>query len=127
MPRTLSLLALAASLAGCSSTEPLPASELSFVVQPSSTAVGTPITPAMQLSLVDSNGELVSGATATITLTISPNMAGAMIGGTVTRTTVDGIATFDDITVNSQGAGFTLIAAANGFPPKVSNSFNVGP
>ncbi len=128
MSRAAVLLITAAGLlAGCSSTEPPPASELSFVVQPSNTTVGAAIAPAIQVSLLDSDKQIVTGASATITLTISPNVAGATIGGIVSRATVDGSASFDDITVDSQGAGFTLIASAAGFPDKVSNSFNVGP
>ena len=47
------------------------------------------------------------------------------LGGTLTATAVDGVATFTNLTLNQPGTGYTLHATASGLTAATTSSFNV--
>ena len=91
-----------------------PATALQIVTQPSDSVVGQPISPAVTVELVDAGGNLVDSSGTPVTVALGNNPAGAMLGGTTTQNTVDGVATFDDLTLNKPDNGYTLVASSPG-------------
>ena len=65
--------------------------------------------------------------TADVTIALGSNPGGSTLSGTLTRTTVGGIATFDDVYLNRTGTGYTLQAASGSLTAATSNAFNITP
>jgi hypothetical protein len=62
----------------------------------------------------------------TITLSLGSNPSGGTLGGTLTVTVVNGVATFSDLSIDLAGAGYTLHASIGaGLPDLDSDAFNV--
>jgi hypothetical protein len=101
------------------------ATQLVFVVQPSAVQVGQVITPPVQVAVQDAAGQTVPGRTDAVTLRIATNPGTATLGGEVTRSAVNGVATFANLTLSVAGDGYTLAAAATGLPEETSAQFNV--
>ncbi|HEY3279259.1 MAG TPA: hypothetical protein VGJ83_02005 [Gemmatimonadales bacterium] len=127
------LTASAGGLAGATTVgfdvTPGPASQLAFNVSPpaspGTTTAGSPITPAVQVTVQDAFGNTVGTAGATITIAIGTNVGGGTLAGATTRTAVNGIATFSDVSIDKAGTGYTLTAAASGLAGAVSTPFNI--
>ncbi len=101
------------------------ANKLAFTVQPSNITIGSTISPSVTVSVEDSLGNVVAGATNSITVAIGTNPSGGALGGTLTVAAVNGVATFSTLNINNAGNGYTLTASATGFTTVTSNSFNV--
>jgi hypothetical protein len=101
------------------------ASALVFSVQPSAVAAGAQISPAVQVAVKDVNGNTVSTFAGAITMAIANNGGSATLGGTLTVNAVAGIATFNDLSVNVAGSGYTLSATSTGLTAATSSAFNV--
>ena len=101
------------------------ASKLGFNVQPTGVTAGNSITPAVQVSVQDSLGNLVSSATNQITIAIGTNPSSGTLGGTAQVNAVAGVATFSTLNINKSGAGYTLSASASGLTGATSSAFNV--
>jgi sugar lactone lactonase YvrE len=80
------------------------------------------------VTVEDANGNAVSGYGGYVTLSLSPNSPpGATLGGT-TAVRVDsnnGTATFQDLTINHTGSGFTLVASSGSLTSAATAQFNV--
>jgi alpha-tubulin suppressor-like RCC1 family protein/uncharacterized protein YjdB len=98
---------------------------LSFTVQPTNSAAGVAIAPAMTVSIRDGLGALVAGATNAITLSISTNPGNSAIGGTTTVAAVGGVATFSTAFLTKVGTGYVLQAASPGLENGLSGTFNI--
>jgi hypothetical protein len=94
-----------------------PPVQIVFTVQPTSTRVGAVFVPAVEVTALDSNGQVNTGFTGTVTMTIEPNFYGAKLQGTTTVTAVGGVATFADLKVSK--AGFGLRLRATTFQPSL--------
>jgi hypothetical protein len=104
----------------------LPAIQLAFVTQPSSTAAGAPISPAVTVLVEDTLGNVVTSSSATVLLTFQSNPTSATLSGTTSVNAVNGVATFSNLSINNVGTGYTLIALSSGLansPPSVA--FNI--
>ena len=99
----------------------LPA-KLAFLVQPSNAATGATISPAVQVVVEDSNGNVVQAAKNPVTLALA---GGNGLGGTLTVTPKNGVATFSDLAISSAGTGYTLSANSPSLVPATSASFNI--
>ncbi|MCE7868914.1 VCBS repeat-containing protein [bacterium CPR1] len=99
-------------------------SKLVFVNQPQSAGQNQSL-GTVQVAVQDGNGLLIASATDSITLAINTNPAGGILAGTVTANAVNGVATFDTLSINNPGAGYTLIAAATNRNSDVSASFDI--
>jgi hypothetical protein len=84
-----------------------------------------PITPAVQVSIVDANGNLVTSATDNVTIAIGTNPSGGALSGTTTVAAVNGVATFSDLSINMVGTGYTLAATSGSLTGATSSAFNV--
>jgi hypothetical protein len=101
-----------------------PAENLVFKQQPSSTAAGATMTPAVTVRVVDSNGNVVPSAADAINLTL---VGGSGLQGTLTITPQNGIATFNDLSINAPGSGYALLATSPSLVPAVSAPFVITP
>jgi len=101
------------------------AARLAFGQQPSDTVAGTTITPAVTVRVEDSNGNLVNVDGASITLAIGNNPGGGTLSGTVTTTTTAGIASYNTLSIDRAGVGYTLTAASTGLTGATSAAFNI--
>jgi hypothetical protein len=101
------------------------ATQLAFTQQPTSTAHGSTITPAVTVSVEDSSFNVVTTSTASVTLAIVSNPSGGTLSGTLTKSASSGVATFSNLSINTAGAGYTLGASSSGLTGAVSASFNV--
>lgn len=99
--------------------------QLAFTTQPTSTTAGVAITPPVQVTIQDAQGQRVSTATNAVTISLSSNPGAATLGGTLTVNAINGIATFSNLTLNRAGSGYVLRAAASGLTAATSSSFNV--
>ena len=135
-PRLLSGIVTAASalaLALVSCAKDLPtatnkgAAKLLITVQPvSPVAAGSPI--RILVLVADASGNPVVEATPAITISqATGGTAGAVLGGTLTRAADNGVALFNDLTVDKAGVGYALTASASGgsLAAATSNPFTV--
>lgn len=98
---------------------------LAFDDQPTGELVGATITPAVTVQVLDDLGDvcIFDNTTAvTVALTVP---GGATLGGTLTQTAVAGIATFDDLSVDTAGVGYTLTASSGGLTTDESSAFTI--
>jgi hypothetical protein len=91
------------------------AAGLAFKVQPSFTAPGVSINPAVKVSVLDKNGVVVPTGTYSVTIAINNNPSAATLGGTKTANTSLGVATFTNLTINNIANGYTLSATSPSF------------
>ncbi len=101
------------------------ASKLGFTTQPSNTAAGASVSPAVVVTVQDANGNTVTTATNSITMSIGTNPSGGTLSGTVTASAVAGVATFSALSINKAGTGYTLSASASSLTSATSSAFNV--
>jgi N-acetylneuraminic acid mutarotase len=97
--------------------------QLVFVTGPTTTWVGAPIRPVVQVALEDASGNVVPDSRAITVSLVNPR--GATLGGTITVNAVNGLASFPDLTVNAASTGYALAAAVTGLPQATSGSFQV--
>lgn len=98
---------------------------LRFDQQPTDTTLGQVISPPVTVRIEDADGALVTGADNAVTIAIEDNPGGGTLGGTTTVNAVDGIATFDNLTVDAIGSGYTLRATSPDLDPDVSDPFAI--
>jgi hypothetical protein len=101
------------------------AAKLAFSQQPTGTTPNTALSPAVTVEVQDACGARITGSTATVTLALGTNPSGATLGGTTSVAAVDGIATFNNLTVNKPGTGYTLTASSGSLTAATSNAFNI--
>jgi uncharacterized Zn ribbon protein len=101
------------------------ASQLVFSVQPSSALPNATISPAIKVQVQDADGNLVTSATHSVTLAIGSNPGGANVAGTLTLAAVGGEATFNSISLDKAGSGYTLVASASGLTSATSDEFYI--
>src|SRR5437867_8606621 len=101
------------------------ATALVFTVEPSNTAAGVAITPAVQATAQDAQGNVATGFTGSVTMAFGVNPAGGTLSGTTTVAAVGGVATFSTLRVDKSGTGYALSATATGLRAATSTPFNV--
>ena len=100
-------------------------SSLAITTQPTSAGAGVAIAPAIVVQARDGAGALVSTYTGNITLAIGTNPGNSTLSGTLTVAAVGGVATFNNISLNHSGTGYTLIASAAAVSNATSTPFNI--
>ena len=104
-----------------------PATQLVFSRAPSPAAAGAPIAPAVQVSVEDAFGNVVAISGVGIDLALGANPGGASLSGQTHSTTLNGVASFTDLTLDKPSAGYTLVASAGNLPATTSVPFQVAP
>jgi MYXO-CTERM domain-containing protein len=124
------LTASTAELTGATSSgfniTPAAANRLAFLRQPSTTQAGSALTPAVQVAITDTHGNLTT-STSNVTLALSASPAGATLSGTTTVAAVSGVATFSNLSLNKVGTGNRLTATSGSFTSLNSELFEVTP
>ncbi len=111
---------------GAFTIEPNVPSKVGVLVQPSNTTAGGIIAPSVQVAIQDGFGNTVTGANNFVSVAIGNNPPGdASLSGTLTRQASGGLATFDDLSINKVGTGYTLSVTSSGLTSTTSNAFNV--
>src|SRR5262245_29521201 len=95
---------------------------LAFTTQPSAATAGAPIAPAVKVAVAPIFRAPFSTS---ITLSLADNPGGATLSGTLTQPTVNGVATFADVTLDKAASGYRLRATAPGFQSATSAAFDV--
>ncbi|AUI51899.1 beta strand repeat-containing protein [Arthrobacter crystallopoietes] len=103
------------------------ANKLAFTTSPSGATAGAPISPAVAVSLQSVLGTTVEAAGVPITVSLSGlNLNGARLSGTLTAlTNAQGVAVFNDLSIDKAGLGFTLTATSSGLLDATSSPFTV--
>ncbi len=97
--------------------------KLVFVQQPSNAVAQTTMAPAVTVAVEDTNGNLVPVANDTVQLTLVGGTG--LLSGTLVVTPQNGVATFSDLSVDTAGTGYTLVATSPNLPPAISAPFNI--
>jgi hypothetical protein len=97
--------------------------KLVFLRQPSNAVAQTTIAPAVTVAVEDINGNLVPVADDPVQLTLVGGTG--LLSGTLVVTPQNGVATFSNLSVDTAGTGYTLVATSPNLPPAISSSFNI--
>src|SRR5207248_1376928 len=92
-------------------------------VEPTNTVAGAAITPAVEVTAQDGNGNTATGVTGNITVAIGTNPSSGTLAGTLTHAAVAGVATFSGLSIDKVGTGYTLTATGAGSTR--STAFNI--
>jgi hypothetical protein len=102
------------------------ADHLAITAQPpSSTIAGQPFGLTVEVESPD--GSLVAGASGTVTISLGTNARGGSLGGTLTATIDQGVATFTGLSLDDAGTGYSVSASGSGLGSVMSSPFNVTP
>ena len=96
--------------------------KLAFLVQPSNALIQATISPAVQVAVENSNGNVVSAGSDSVTLNLTN---GSGLGGTLTAPALNGVATFSNLTMSTAGSGYLLLASSPGLTSATSTSFTI--
>lgn len=99
---------------------------LEFTVQPSNGTAGLVLAPPVTVTLRDAAGNIVTGATGAVTMSLGTNPTNAPLQGTLSVTPVAGLAVFADLRVDVAAAGYRLRATTAGIEGN-SNTFAIQP
>ena len=80
---------------------------LVIATQPS-TSVTAGDTLGLTVDVEDRLGDLITGYNGSVTVALANNPGSGTLGGTLTATVADGVATFSDLTLVTAGIGYTL-------------------
>ena len=103
------------------------ATKLAFTVQPSSSAAGASIAPAVQVTAQDAAGNTATGFNGSVSVAIGNNPGSAALQGTTAITATAGMANFSDLSLTKVGTGYTLTAAATSLTGATSVAFDISP
>jgi hypothetical protein len=81
----------------------------------------------LTVTVEDSQGDVVTGYSGSVTIALFANPGSATLGGTVTVNVVDGVATFTDLTLTAADSGYTLVATSGSLTAATSIPFTVTP
>ncbi|HVH66964.1 MAG TPA: hypothetical protein VM716_03780 [Gemmatimonadales bacterium] len=98
---------------------------LSFTVQPSTATAGNIITPAIQVTVRDSLGNVDAAFTGAVTIGFAVNPVGGNLTGTRSVVPTNGVSSFGDLAIDKSGAGYQLLASAPGATSASSGTFNI--
>ena len=92
---------------------PAAASQLVITTEPPATVkVSTPF--GLQASIEDPYGNVVTTANSSVNVAFASNPTGASLGGTLSVSASQGVATFSNLTINKTGSGYTLQVSSSG-------------
>ena len=119
---TVSDGALSSATSNSFTVVPAEASRLVYAQQPSDAVAGVAVAPSIVIDVEDQFGNIVTADSSTVTLTVASGPA--TIGGTMTVSAANGIATFVNMELDT--AGTYALAADDGLlAPAISRSFTV--
>ena len=102
-----------------------PATRLAFAQQPGPSIAGQPLTPTVRIALQDDLLTTVIGASNPVTISLAGNPTGATLSGATTVNPVNGIVSFNTLSLNRVGTGYTFLVTSPGLIAATSIPFNV--
>jgi hypothetical protein len=97
---------------------------LAIAQQPTQTAAATAISPSVTVTLRDSFNNITTGTNA-VTVALGANPGGGTLSGTLTRNVSGNTATFDDLSIQKAGVGYTLVATSPGLASATTDAFTI--
>src|SRR5207253_539330 len=116
---------LVGTTSGAFNITPAAADHLVFGQQPTDTAAGTAISPAVTVRVLDQFGNLVTFDSSSVTVALFNNPGNGALSGTTTVAASGGIATFSDLSVNKVGVGYTLTASDGSLGGTLTGTFDI--
>ncbi len=104
---------------------PAAASKVSFTTMPVTGTAGTPLTVVVA-TVQDAYGNVITSNNATVTLAVKTGPGSFASGSTFTATSINGIAKFSSLTLNTAGT-YTLSATQGTLTSGVSGSLTISP
>ncbi len=101
---------------------PAAATHLEVTSQPVSVGVG--IGFGLVVTAEDSFGNRAASYDGTVAVALANNPVGATLGGTLTATATDGVATFAGLTLDKTGAGYALQVSSDGLTAAMTGAFS---
>jgi subtilisin-like proprotein convertase family protein len=101
-----------------------------FSAQPTTTLAGGTINAAtggVKVQLQDATGNNIVDNGVPITLALAPNPAGGTLTGTLTVNTVNGVATFSDLSIDQFDDAYQLVATSGVLISATSGAFEIAP
>jgi hypothetical protein len=102
-----------------------PATTLRFTTQPTNAMGGGAITPPVEVAAQDSVGNRAVGFEDRVTVELGGNPAPGTLSGTTVVNAVDGVATFNDLSIAPVSTGYTLRASAGALTSVTSAPFSI--
>jgi hypothetical protein len=81
----------------------------------------------LTIKVEDANGQVDTSFTGSVTVALATNPGGSTLGGTLTVTAVNGVATFSGLTLNKAGTGYTLKATSGNLTAATTSGITVTP
>jgi hypothetical protein len=103
---------------------PAAASQLVITTEPPAT-VKLSGAFGLQASIEDAYGNTVTTASNTVSVAFAKNPTGATLGGTLSVSASQGVATFSNLNINTVGNGYTLQVSSTGLSSATSTAINV--
>jgi hypothetical protein len=97
---------------------------LAFAQQPTTTAPGQAISPSVTVDVENLSGQLLTGDNSLVTLSVASGPNGGTLGGTVSANAVNGVATFNNLTLSAAG-NYSVLASDGSFASATSTGFTV--
>ncbi len=97
---------------------------IGFTVQPNA-GYNAGATISVKVGVENFVGQVMTTDTSAITIALDGGTPGATLGGTLTRNAVNGVATFNDLTISQLGTDYTLKATDGTLYRAISHSFTV--
>src|SRR5438105_3324396 len=104
---------------------PAAAARLAFTTPPHNATVDSVIKPPVQVTALDTLGNVATSFAANVTVALGPASNGGTLGGTPTVAAVSGVATFADLRVNRAGTAYRLTASADQLAGATSDAFEI--
>lgn len=106
------------------------ATQLVFLTQPTDVMSGSVISPGITVVLRNDRGQNIATNGVVVTMVIGADprdqqQSASIINGTLQKTTTNGVAIFDDISIDGLGSNFSLRVQATGLRAADSQNFNV--
>lgn len=99
--------------------------QLAFTVQPSGSLPGAAISPAVHVAVQDRLGNRVRSSSNRVSLSIGAGPVGPSLGGTTSADASGGLASFLDLSLDTEGDPYTLVASSPGLAAATSAAFAV--
>ncbi|MBL8186064.1 MAG: DUF2012 domain-containing protein, partial [Blastocatellia bacterium] len=106
---------------------PGPPTKLAMSVQPPSVVQAGIQMSQIRVALQDNDGNTIPNATNAVTIALASNPGNSTLSGTLTRNAENGIATFNDISLNRPGVGYSFAFSSGSLVGTNSADFNVVP
>jgi Tol biopolymer transport system component len=105
------------------------ATALVFSAQPAGAKAGAPFASQPTVQARDAENNVALNFSGAIAIALKPGTgpAGAALSGALTATAANGIASFTDLMLDTEGAGYVLRATSGTLTPGDSAAFSVGP